>query len=263
MNQRHSIYKIKIGSLAFCLLMIFLLSLLSTNNRGINLFSSKVRSTNKIHKAIKINKNSVLAESSKSLKVLKQNFVVCIDPGHGAYDNGAKGINGIYEKDVALKVGLKVGQALEKSNIKVVYTRKDDKTVLGKSEIQDLQKRVQISSNNKADVFVSIHCNDFVNQSIRGIELWCNYPNTRDEELAKDIENELCQLKYTKERKVKYKSNRGIYVLKNNKAISTLVELGYLSNKDDCSFLSSDSGQAKCAEAIAKAILKFKKDVRK
>lgn len=254
MERWHNINKIKGGKLAFCLLVIFALSLLSSN-RTVKLLgskNSKVNRTNKIHKLIKANKNSVLAEK-------KPNFVVCIDPGHGNYDKGAKGVNGVFEKDVALKVGLKVGQALEKNKIKVVYTRKDDTSNLGSSELQNLQKRVQISNDSKANVFISIHCNDFKNSSVRGIELWCNNPNTKDEELAKKIESGLCALNYSPKRNMKYRSNRGIYVLKNNKAISTLVELGYISNPQDCKFITSDSGQAKCANAIANAIIDFKK----
>lgn len=244
---------VKVGRIAFCLLVIFVLSLLSSN-KSVKLLgnqATKVKRNNKINKVIKFNKNAVLAEK-------KPNFVVCIDPGHGDYDKGAKGVNGVFEKDVALKVGLKIGQALEKNKIKVVYTRKDDKTTLGSSELQNLQKRVQISNDNKANVFVSIHCNDFKNSSVRGIELWCNDPNTKDEELAKKIESELCALNYAPRRNIKYRSNRGIYVLKNNKAISTLVELGYISNPQDCKFITSEDGQAKCADAIAKAILDFK-----
>lgn len=250
----HDISKIKAGKLAFSLLVIFTLSLLS-GNKTVKLLGnqgSNVKRTHKIHKVIKINKNAVLAEK-------KPNFVVCIDPGHGNYDKGAKGVNGVFEKEVALKVGLKVGQALEKDGIKVVYTRKDDTTNLGSSELQNLQKRVQISNDSKANVFVSIHCNDFDNHSIRGIELWCNEPKTKDEELAKKIESGLLALNYAPKRNMKYISNRGIYVLKNNKAISTLVELGYISNPQDCKFITSEDGQAKCANAIANAIIDFKK----
>lgn len=250
----HKKSKGKAAKLAFSLFVIFTLSLLSSNktvqllgNQG-----SKVKRTNKIHKIIKANKNAVLAEK-------KPNFVVCIDPGHGNYDKGAKGVNGVFEKEVTLKVGLMVGQALEKNNIKVVYTRKDDTTNLGSGELENLEKRVKISNDSKANVFVSIHCNDFDKSSIRGIELWCNDPNTKDEELAKKIQSGLCALNYAPKRSIKYRSNRGIYVLKNNKAISTLVELGYISNPDDCKFITSDSGQAQCANAIANAIIDFKK----
>lgn len=198
------------------------------------------------------------SEANKKTSVKNKKLVVCIDPGHGAYDKGTKSSSGVFEKDVNLKVGLKVGQILEKNNIKVVYTRKDDKTVLGKTEKKDLAKRLQISETNNADIYVSIHCNFYKDPSIQGIELWCNDPKSKSEKLAQDILNGLSQLKYTQSRGVKNKNTSSLYVLKHNKAIAALVEIGYLSNKNDCAFITSDSGQIKCAEAIAKAIINFK-----
>ncbi|WP_234123890.1 N-acetylmuramoyl-L-alanine amidase family protein [Clostridium hydrogenum] len=245
--------------LSFGVLVFFILGILiisgayhsdSSNIKSIK----KAVSTNKnskINKIINFSRNSVSAQT-------KQKFVVCIDPGHGGHDNGTKGINGVFEKDVVLKVGLRVGEILEKNNIKVIYTRKDNTTILGSNVLADLQKRVQISNDSKANVFLSIHCNDYKNHSVRGIELWCNDPNTKSEELAKKIQDQLYQLKYTVKRHIKYRSNSSLYVLKHNNAqAAALVEIGYLSNREDCKFISSEDGQAKCAEAIAKAILEF------
>lgn len=193
----------------------------------------------------------------------KKEFVVCVDPGHGAYDRGTQSPDGVYEKNVALKVGLEVGKELEKNNVKVVYTRKDDKTVLGSNEKEDLKKRVQISDENNADIFVSIHCNRFQDTSVKGMEIWCNEPKSKDEELAQTIQDELSKLNYTEKRPIKNKNTESLYVLKNNKATSVLIELGYLSNKNDCKYLASQNGQVECGDAIAKAILEFKENMAK
>ncbi|GFZ29706.1 hypothetical protein CSC2_02320 [Clostridium zeae] len=246
MKKKRKRYKIRIERLAFSFSVISMLILLVLNG-AISIFSSSKE---------KINDTTLLVKS-------KPSFVVCIDPGHGAYDRGTESADGVFEKDVVLKVGLKVGQILENNNIKVVYTRKDDETILGSDDKEDLRKRVQIAHDNKADVFVSIHCNSYKDASIKGIELWCDEPNTKDELLAKYIQDELYKLKYTEKRNMKYQSNSPLYVLKNNDAISTLVEIGYLTNKDDSTFITSKNGQAKCAEAIAKAILSFKESIKK
>lgn len=164
---------------------------------------------------------------------------------------------------MVLKIGLKVGKILEKNNIKVVYTRKNDRTILGSNEKQDLKKRVQISNESNANVFVSIHCNRYKDSSVKGIELWCNEPNSKDEELAKKILDKLYNLKYTVKRSIKNRNTSSLYVLKNNKATSVLVEIGYLSNKDDAKFITSNEGQNKCANAIAEAILDFKEGTTK
>ncbi|WP_438263982.1 N-acetylmuramoyl-L-alanine amidase family protein, partial [Arenibacter palladensis] len=78
-------------------------------------------------------------------------FVVVLDAGHGGHDPGNLG-NGYLEKNIALKIVLKVGEILERNpNIKVIYTRKDDTFV-------DLYRRGEIANKANADLFVSVHC---------------------------------------------------------------------------------------------------------
>lgn len=78
-------------------------------------------------------------------------FVVVLDAGHGGHDPGNLG-NGYLEKNIALRIVLKVGAILEKNpDIKVIYTRKDDTFV-------DLYKRGEIANKANADLFVSVHC---------------------------------------------------------------------------------------------------------
>ena len=56
--------------------------------------------------------------------------VVVLDAGHGGKFPGAH-YGGVYEKDLTLKVVLKVGKLIEQGmpGVKVVYTRKTDKTL--------------------------------------------------------------------------------------------------------------------------------------
>ena len=78
-------------------------------------------------------------------------FVVVLDAGHGGHDPGNLG-NGYLEKNIALKIVLKVGELLESNpNIKVIYTRDDDTFV-------DLYVRGEIANKANADLFVSVHC---------------------------------------------------------------------------------------------------------
>lgn len=79
--------------------------------------------------------------------------VVVIDPGHGGHDTGCLGASS-REKDVALAVSLKLGKYIEDNfpDVKVVYTRKTDVFV-------ELYRRAQIANENKADLFICVHCN--------------------------------------------------------------------------------------------------------
>lgn len=78
---------------------------------------------------------------------------VVIDAGHGGHDSGCRG-KFSNEKDVALSVSLKLGKLIEENlpEVKVIYTRKTDVFVT-------LNDRAEIANNNKADLFICIHCN--------------------------------------------------------------------------------------------------------
>ena len=85
--------------------------------------------------------------------------VVVIDAGHGGKFPGAH-YGGVYEKDLTLKVALKLGKLIEEGmpGVKVVYTRTTDKT-LGADLAADLQARADIANKAGGDLFISIHAN--------------------------------------------------------------------------------------------------------
>jgi N-acetylmuramoyl-L-alanine amidase len=76
-----------------------------------------------------------------------------IDAGHGGHDTGAKGKNSL-EKEIALSIALKTGRLIQKNcpGVEVIFTRESDVFV-------ELYRRAQIANENKADLFISIHCN--------------------------------------------------------------------------------------------------------
>lgn len=89
---------------------------------------------------------------------------IVIDAGHGGKDPGALGATS-KEKDVALKVALQVGQYIQENlpGVEVIYTRKTDTFI-------ELKERSNIANRNKADLFISIHCNAVPNKSAYGTE---------------------------------------------------------------------------------------------
>ncbi len=78
---------------------------------------------------------------------------IVIDAGHGGHDPGARGKN-CREKDITLAIALKTGKLIKKNcpGVEVIYTRETDVFV-------ELYRRAQIANENKADLFISIHCN--------------------------------------------------------------------------------------------------------
>jgi len=90
---------------------------------------------------------------------------IVIDPGHGGKDPGTLG-TGRYkqaEKDVVLDVSTMLGKYLESEfdDIEVIYTRDTDTFI-------KLSQRTRIANEAKADLFISIHCDAFSDQSVYG-----------------------------------------------------------------------------------------------
>lgn len=83
---------------------------------------------------------TVLTNAASAGNIAHGVEVVVIDPGHGGNDPGAH-YGGTSEKDLTLKVALKLGKMIEEGmpGVKVVYTRKTDKA-LGPDKAKDLQR---------------------------------------------------------------------------------------------------------------------------
>ena len=91
---------------------------------------------------------------------------IVIDAGHGGKDPGTHG-HLSNEKDVALKIALKLGGFIEEylPDVEVIYTRDDDNFV-------ELEGRAYIANKNGADLFISIHCNAVLNDKVYGTETY-------------------------------------------------------------------------------------------
>jgi len=102
---------------------------------------------------------------SANLPISGKVSCVVIDAGHGGKDPGAIGFLKTKEKDVALSLALKLGQLINTyyPDVKVVYTRSTDVFV-------ELFQRAKIANDNKADLFISIHCNATIKADSYGVE---------------------------------------------------------------------------------------------
>jgi len=103
---------------------------------------------------------NIYGQETRTNKLTK----IVIDPGHGGDKPGAKGKRSL-EKDINLAVALKLGKIINDNlkSIEVIYTRTTDKDV-------DLYKRSQIANREKADIFISIHCNASPSHDAYGTE---------------------------------------------------------------------------------------------
>ena len=173
--------------------------------------------------------------------------------GHGGEEVGAV-LGKRYEKNDTLDVAKLVKKYLKNKNIKVIMTRSRDKDV-------SLEERCKIANQKKAKVFVSIHRNSA--DAGNGVEIWCNSQKKEaDTKLADSIMKHLEKTRIGQNRGIKYGTIEGekgdYYVLKNTNMPSCLIELGFISSKQDNNLL--DDNKIEYAKAIADGILEMIKE---
>lgn len=99
---------------------------------------------------------------------------IVIDPGHGGKDPGAPGkTSKTSEKHIVLSVARLFGDKIKAAypDVNVVYTRSTDVFV-------ELKERANVAKRNKADLFVSIHCNSISTPKPYGASVYILGPNS-------------------------------------------------------------------------------------
>jgi len=186
---------------------------------------------------------------------LKKNekLIIVIDPGHGGRGSGAIGVNGIQEKEVALKLALhmqKLNQEVFQNNFEIYLTRYSDTLI-------SLADRTKIARSLKADLFISFHCNYSPVPDAKGIEVYVSRRNSINQNestyLAYQIEKSIAQRTGIKSRGVKFSD---FQVLRETMDISpsVLIELGFLSNSDEADYLSDVENFEVLSKVILRAI---------
>ena len=90
---------------------------------------------------------------------------VVIDAGHGGEDEGARGVNGLFEKDLVLEVARALAALLRRAGLNVVMTRERDVFV-------PLEQRTNLANDARADLFISVHANAANDAGARGSETY-------------------------------------------------------------------------------------------
>lgn len=229
--------------------------------------------------------------------VYAQNFKVVLDPGHGGKDPGAMRGN-LVEKKIVLDVALKVGELLKlDKDIKVIFTRKTDvfvevaeRTKIANREKADVFVSIHVNaakntaaygaetyimgiSKNEANLDVAKRENAVITLEDNYEKHYEGYDPNRPESL---IGLTLMQEQFIKQSidlaskiQVRFKddvlrNDRGVrqgpfWVLHSALMPSILVELGFISNKEEGEYLNSEEGKNEMAKAIARAIRDYKK----
>ncbi|WP_072400001.1 N-acetylmuramoyl-L-alanine amidase family protein [Flaviramulus basaltis] len=184
--------------------------------------------------------------------VFGQKKIIVIDPGHGGNDSGAIGINGILEKDIAIQVAkeiLNFNKTLFEDAYDVYLTRYKDTLI-------SLRDRSRLAKSLDADVFISLHGNASRTQS-KGMEVYIHASKT-SWVLGTSILNETTGKLGLKKRGVKFAN---FQVLRETVAFcpSVLVELGFVSNKDEAYYFLSSRNIKAIALAVFIGIINYLK----
>lgn len=244
--------------------------------------------------------------SSKTFFNLTENFfetqsesnpyrigAILLDPGHGGKDPGASATHSVdgkqvkvVEKDINLKVALKLRDYLKTAypDKNIIMTRSTDVylTLAQRTEIANSAKL----NENEAILYVSVHVNSSLNDSVTGYEVWYLSPGYRRQVLnaksAKEdksilpILNSMTEEEYTTESVLMARfitdgiknqvgslsNSRGIkeeewFVVRNSKMPSVLIELGFLSNETEGLLLNDDSYLQKLSQGIYNGLSEF------
>ncbi|MEC4892400.1 MAG: N-acetylmuramoyl-L-alanine amidase [Oscillatoria sp. PMC 1051.18] len=191
--------------------------------------------------------NNLSSPPSRSLpRVPNGRALVAIDPGHGGKDPGAIGRGGLQEKDVILPIAQQVGQYLEQQGVNAMMTRSDDRFI-------SLEGRVQMANRAGANLFVSIHANaiSLSRPDVNGLETYHYRSGLR---LAQTIHRSILRNVNVRDRGVR---QARFYVLRRTSMPSVLVEVGFVTGRDDAANLSNPTYRNQMAQAIALGILEY------
>jgi N-acetylmuramoyl-L-alanine amidase len=219
---------------------------------------------------------------------------VVIDPGHGGDELGTQGARGTLEKDVTLAIARRLRTLIEtRLGLKVFLTREDDRTL-------SLDERSAFANNHQADVFLSIHANSAVRPSLKGAEVYYLTVERADAEARKRAEEttatlpalgggsraidlilwETAQARYLEqsaalagyieqamagriEMSPRAVQQAPFRVLVGANMPAALVEIGYLSNADQETQLTTGAYQDLVAQALLDGLIRFRELLEK
>lgn len=227
----------------------------------------------------------------------KKEMVVVIDPGHGGQSLGARGSFSL-EKDIVLKVAKKLGVLVIKRHpdVELVYTRTtdtiislEDRGTIANKVGADLFISIHANSNLKKTPYgtetyvmgldktdknmdVALYENAEIIYEDNYETKYAGYnPNSPESFIMfsfmqnTNMEQSLIFAAYVEEEFAKYakRKSRGVkqapfLVLWKTTMPSVLIEIGFISNAEEEKYIASDRGQTEIAEAILRALSKYK-----
>ncbi len=186
---------------------------------------------------------------------------IIIDAGHGKPDGGAVSSNGVEEESLNLAIALKLRNALESQGYQVIMTREtseniadeEQKISLREMKASDLENRVKIANENKADFMISIHMNQFPKSNSWGWQTFYSRNSIQGKKLAQLIQKKIGKY-IARENKRTALPIDGIKIVDQTNLPVIIVECGFLSNPEDLQLLQTEEYQHQLVNGIIEAI---------
>lgn len=178
---------------------------------------------------------------------------VCVDVGHGGDDQGGRGVGGVREAPMVLPYGLDLAAALKRRGFNVLITRTTDVAV-------SKARRAAIANDASADAFVSVHMDASSSGTTRGGCVFYAEGSKRGKALADAVWKAFWQGKKATGMSGVFPDDtprcgdRKLAVLRQTKMPAVLVELGFMTNRDELQLMQDESWRARAVDSIADGI---------
>lgn len=183
--------------------------------------------------------------------------VIYIDPGHGGADSGAYYMN-TKESDINLQISKKVLNVLRGDGATVYLTRYGDYDLsVGNAwnrKRSDLSRRANIINRSNCDLYLSIHLNAEDSGSYYGAEVYYDTINSENKNIALIFQDEFKKNLNTNRN---FKENSTKYLQRRVNRPGVLLEVGFLSNSNERSLLTSNEYQEVLAKVIERGVLRY------
>lgn len=222
-----------------------------------------------------------------------ESYIIAIDPGHGGRDSGSS-YSQIPEKEVTLLLSTAIAAKIQSQGGTAILTRADDDDLWDLVSYQEeieitkqeyledkelgrridrrdegialgtrypptyrlgLRARLLIAEQNNADILISIHTNHYRATSAKGAVTLYQPHSMESRRLAISIQKHLKEL-------LPGRAEPGIiedsfFILRRSKIPTVLIEIGFMSNRNDRLFMLSEAGQEAIAQAVVSGICDY------
>lgn len=187
---------------------------------------------------------------------------IIIDAGHGGFDGGAVGVDGVVEKDINLAVSQKLRLLAELYGFEVIMVRDEDRAVCDEGisgvraqKVSDIHNRLALAEQNPQAIFVSIHQNKFPQGKYWGAQVFYGPNDPRSRLLAQRVQDNLRTLLQPDNAREIKPAEKNLYILYHVKSPAILVECGFLSNPEECARLQEEEYQQQFAMAVLMSVV--------